>query len=254
MTARIVLLALLAPASSALHAPVLRAGRAAPFVRRVGVSPVAQAPEVASPGSAAKALKSKGRLNIRIDDQWYDLTNWRAAHPAGAHWIDAYNNSDATEVMYGFHSEKAVGMFKRLPLSRAPPEGVGPPTAATYAFRTLRQKLIDEGWYETQPFGEAKKLLPWAASLVAGVTLARTATGSLRALAGILLLAISNTLAGWLAHDYVHGRQPFAWAMRGFGELVGALLKLTTTNITAITASHLHCHYYTTTRAYSTSL
>ena len=42
--------------------------------------------------------KGKGRLNIRIDDEWYDMTNWRAAHPAGAHWIDAYKNSDATEV------------------------------------------------------------------------------------------------------------------------------------------------------------
>lgn len=35
-----------------------------------------------------------GRLNIRIDDEWYDLTNWRMAHPAGTHWIDAYNNSE----------------------------------------------------------------------------------------------------------------------------------------------------------------
>merc|ERR1719261_118798 len=30
-------------------------------------------------------------------------------------------------------------------------------------------------------------------------------------------------LAGWLAHDYVHGRSPFCMAMRGFGELVGGM-------------------------------
>ena len=41
----------------------------------------------------------QGRLNVRIDDAWYDLTNWRKAHPAGSHWIDAYNNTDCTEVM-----------------------------------------------------------------------------------------------------------------------------------------------------------
>ena len=39
----------------------------------------------------------------------------RRAPPAGAHWIDAYQNADATEVMYGFHSDKGMGMIKRLP-------------------------------------------------------------------------------------------------------------------------------------------
>ena len=34
---------------------------------------------------------------------------------------------------------------------------------------------------------------------------------------------MSNTLSGWLAHDYVHGRSPFNLAMRGFGELVGGM-------------------------------
>ena len=48
--------------------------------------------------TAMTDTRSKDRLHIRIDDEWYDLTNWRAAHPAGAHWIDAYKNSDATEV------------------------------------------------------------------------------------------------------------------------------------------------------------
>jgi len=37
------------------------------------------------------------------------------------------------------------------------------------------------------------------------------------------MLAISNTLAGWLSHDYVHGRGRFATTMRGFGELVGGM-------------------------------
>eukprot|EP00962_Isochrysis_galbana_P012999 scaffold3717_cov124-Isochrysis_galbana.AAC.17 len=216
--------ALVGSGSALLQAPVLRMRRVAPVaVSRLGLSPVAQAPEVAPPESKAAAKAIKGRLNIRIDDEWYDLTNWRAAHPAGAHWIDAYNNSDATEVMYGFHSDKAVSMFRRLPKSKAPPKGVRSPTPATYAFRELRQKLVDEGWFNTQPLGEVKKLLPWAVTLASGVWIARTAIGPLRAFAGILLLAVSNTLAGWLAHDYVHGRQPFAWAMRGFGELVGGM-------------------------------
>ena len=63
-------------------------------VARPSIHAIAPAPEeVAAPRKAAKE-----RLNIRIDDEWYDLTNWRVAHPAGAHWIDAYKGADATEV------------------------------------------------------------------------------------------------------------------------------------------------------------
>jgi len=47
--------------------------------------------------------------------------------------------------------------------------------------------------------------------------------GPLRTFAGIFMLAVSNTLSGWLAHDYVHGRNRFCTAMRGFGELVGGM-------------------------------
>ncbi len=31
-----------------------------------------------------------GQLRVRIDDEWYDLSRWRKAHPAGTHWIDLY--------------------------------------------------------------------------------------------------------------------------------------------------------------------
>lgn len=182
--------------------------------------------EVVSSAERKLPKSIKGRLNVRIDDEWYDLTNWRAAHPAGAHWIDAYNNSDATEVMYGFHSDRGIGMIKFLPRSKNPPEHVRPPTKATYAFRALQRQLVDEGWYRPHVWGEAKKLLPWLVTLVAGVMLlSRKAVGGgpLRTLAGIICLGVSNTLSGWLAHDYVHGRNLFCTAMRGYGELVSGM-------------------------------
>jgi fatty acid desaturase len=167
-----------------------------------------------------QAARSKDRLNVRIDDEWYDLSNWRAAHPAGSHWIDAYKNSDGTEVMYGFHSDKAMNMIKRLPKSKAPPTDVPPPVASSYAFREWRQKLVDDGWFVPHWRGEVQKLLPWAASLAAAKYLSAF-PGFLPALGAVFAFAVSNTLAGWLSHDYVHGRHPFNMAMRGFGELVG---------------------------------
>jgi fatty acid desaturase len=226
MISRIVVLACLAsdlPRASALlasrltTAPRLAARRLAPAVTAIATSP-----EKVDGGSSA-ARRSRGRLNVRIDDKWYDLTNWRAAHPAGAHWIDAYNNSDATEVMYGFHSDEGIAMLKRLPESKTAPTDVPPPTPATYSFRKFRQQLVDDGWYKPHVWGEVKKLAPWLAAAVSGVLMARRATNAAQTMVSVALLAVANTLAGWLAHDYVHGRSRFSWLMRPFGELIGAM-------------------------------
>jgi len=179
---------------------------------------LAEAPE--APSVAPK--KAADRLHIRIDDEWYDLTNWRVAHPAGSHWIDAYKGRDATEVMYGFHSDKGMEMIKRLPRSKEPPTDVAPPVESSYAFRELRRKLEADGWYRPHWRGELQKLAPWALCLAAAKLLSQHAN-PLAALGAIFFLATSNTLAGWLSHDYVHGRSPFSMAMRGFGELVGGM-------------------------------
>jgi len=178
----------------------------------------------ADPSAAPARVKAppKDRLNIRIDDEWYDLTNWRAAHPAGAHWIDAYKNEDATEVMYGFHSDKAMGMIKRLPKSKSAPTDVPPPVETSYAFRELRRKLEADGWFKSHWRGELQKLAPWALCLAAAKYLSG-ASNWFAALGAIFFFATSNTLAGWLSHDFVHGRSPFNMAMRGFGELVGGM-------------------------------
>merc|ERR1719401_2180017 len=103
----------------------------------------AEAP--AKPGTGGR--KRLERLHVRIDDEWYDLTSWRAAHPAGVHWIDAFKNRDATEVMYAFHSDKATKMIARLPKSKEPPTDVPPPVDSSYASRALRRKLEDDGWF-----------------------------------------------------------------------------------------------------------
>jgi len=39
----------------------------------------------------------------------------------------------------------------------------------------------------------------------------------------VTLLACGNTLSGWLAHDYVHGRSRWSSFMRPFGELIGGM-------------------------------
>ena len=188
-------------------------------VARAHLRAVATSPELPT---TERQQVTKERLHVRIDDEWYDLTNWRMAHPAGAHWIDAYKDADATEVMYGFHSDKGMGMIKRLPRSKAPPVDVPAPVESSYAFRELRAKLVADGWYKPHWRGELQKLMPWAATLWIAKTLSMR-SGGLAAFGAIFAYAVSNTLSGWLSHDYVHGRSPFCMAMRGFGELVGGM-------------------------------
>ena len=89
--------------------------RAASLPHLQGILQTPSTQPQADEGQPRPRKNKGGRLNIRIDDNWYDLTLWRQAHPAGTHWIDAYNNSDATEVMYGFHSDAALNMVPRLP-------------------------------------------------------------------------------------------------------------------------------------------
>merc|ERR1711865_424128 len=102
-------------------------------------------------------------------------------------------------------------MMQRLPKSKMSPVDIPPPTATTYAFRDFRKQLIADGWYKPHVWGETKKLLPWFAATAAGIGLARKATTPLQTFAAILCLAVGNTLSGWLAHDYVHGRSAWAW-------------------------------------------
>mmetsp|Transcript_47851 Transcript_47851/g.108585 ORF Transcript_47851/g.108585 Transcript_47851/m.108585 type:complete len:490 (+) Transcript_47851:99-1568(+) len=165
--------------------------------------------------------RAKDRLIVRIDDRWVDLTGWRNAHPAGSHWIDVYNKADATEVMHAFHSEEAHAMLNRLPPAKEAdiPQGVPEVTAHTKAFRALREKLKADGWFKRNPLMEAFTLGGWAA-IVASAVLA-AAKGNL--VLSTVLLGCSNTVAGWVAHDYIHGRGKWPSLMRGFGELGGGM-------------------------------
>jgi len=171
--------------------------------------------------AVGKKAKTRDRLVVRIDDRWVDLTGWRKAHPAGSHWIDVYKNADATEVMYGFHSDTAMSMLQRLPAARPEdiPMGVPEVTPHTRAFRALRAKLVEEGWFNRHPLMEAGTLSGYLLTMGAAVAAAKTGHLWLAA----LMLAISNTSAGWIAHDYIHGRGWWSMFMRGFGELGGGM-------------------------------
>mmetsp|Transcript_24708 Transcript_24708/g.36640 ORF Transcript_24708/g.36640 Transcript_24708/m.36640 type:complete len:476 (+) Transcript_24708:104-1531(+) len=162
-------------------------------------------------------------LDVRIHGEWYDLSGWRKAHPAGAHWIDWYDGRDATEVMDAFHSEKGRQMYQRLPKSTpetaaALAADIEPDTSTQIAFRELREQLEKDGWWERDMVHEAKLLGIWF-SLVAG---SAVLAHDLPVLSS-MLAALSMTNAGWLGHDYIHGVDKFSDKMRNFAGVAAGL-------------------------------
>lgn len=174
------------------------------------------------------APRVSDRFVVRFDDKWIDLTSWRKAHPAGAHWIDAFKDLDATEPMYAFHSDKAIQMLQRLPKAKdkdLPVDGPIPTTPLQAAFRKFRGELIEDGWFKRRYSREAWHIASWAGVLALGLGLVRRGSGLplwARAL-GVFPLAIANTYAGWVAHDYVHGVDRMSNSLRHFGAYAAGL-------------------------------
>lgn len=176
-----------------------------------------------------KVKGCRSSLDVRIDGTWYDLSGWRKAHPAGEQWIDYYDGRDATEVMHGFHSEKGRKMMLRLPRSRNAEElerNCPPTTALTEQFRKLRSRLEEEGWWKRDIALEVRQFLVWAVVTAGGVFCVRTAGGWPKVAAGVVMLALANTQAGWLAHDYIHGIDKFSNRMRFVGPLFAGMSPL----------------------------
>eukprot|EP00977_Amphora_coffeiformis_P012146 scaffold2992_cov214-Amphora_coffeaeformis.AAC.28 len=186
-------------------------------------APVANGVEATEKEKAAKQ-SSRTPLSVRIHGEWYDLSGWRAAHPAGGHWIDYYNRRDATEVMDAFHSEKGRSMYQRLPKvsedAASMLDATSEPDSDTQiAFRKLREDLEKEGWWERDMVHEFTQLGLWASCVVTAVV-----TASSLPFVSTAFLALSMSAAGWLGHDYIHGVDKFANRMRNFAAAAAGLL------------------------------
>jgi len=178
--------------------------------------------------------KKRKSLDVRIHGAWYDLSAFRKSHPAGTHWLDYYEGRDATEVMDGFHSDKARNMFQRMPKSK--PERIrelellSPDDSdVQIAFRKLRDDLEEEGWWDRDVFYESRLIGIWCALVLGAAAAARFPQtifggifGSAAAAVGwgrkisIFMLSLAMTNAGWLGHDYVHGVDKFCDKFRNF--------------------------------------
>eukprot|EP00793_Prasinoderma_coloniale_P004822 PRCOL_00000583-RA len=203
--------------------------------------PLAAAVAVSAPAAAggdageSEGTREAGRrayepIRMRIDDQWYDARGWAKAHPGGARWIEWFDGRDATSVFYALHSYGpngsllAADRLAKLPRCDPPPgydgdSGRGLPSTREYAqlrsFTALREKLEADGFFERKPLQEAWALAQVIGLYAAGISLAHT-----HAVASVCLLGLGMQQAGWLAHDYIHGRGRWCESMRWFGALM----------------------------------
>ena len=114
-------------------------------------------------------------------------------------------------------------MYQRLPKSDAETvaildKTVPKETSTTMAFRELRQKLEDDGWFERDLKREFVLLGIWSALFGGAIATAHSIP-----FVSIVLLGLTMTQAGWLGHDYVHGADPWCDRMRQFTTVAGGL-------------------------------
>ena len=170
------------------------------------------------------------------------LHGWAKAHPGGSLFITPMDGCDATDVFYALHSygpngdDTAARRLAMLPRCQGPEDDeeafVGhaermprpensPHTFAEYSapadakFAELRSKFEREGWFARDPLKEAAVLATTLGLYALGWILAANAHPWLAALS----LGLGMQQAGWLAHDYIHGRGRWCGFMRGFGSL-----------------------------------
>lgn len=173
------------------------------------------------PGSDRRKKRLPARM--RIDGQWYDASGWAAAHPGGARWIHWFDGRDATGVFYALHSYGANGSslaldrLNKLPKCECPPEEdlhlpLPRDMDVNCSFQELRVKLEQEGFFKRSALKEAIPLAQIVGLYVAGTMLAWT-----QPVVATILLSLGAQQAGWLAHDYIHGRGKWCDSMRWFG-------------------------------------
>lgn len=144
----------------------------------------------------------KEKCTISIDGESYDVTNWRNHHPGGAETLDNFDNRDATEAFYALHSKEAIAKLKRM--SKKPTDMktlVSPPTPAALAFREFRKNLEKEGWLDRSWLIDGL----YISGVVFFCVLATVLSHSHPVIAACLL-GLGIEQAGWLGHDYGHGR------------------------------------------------
>lgn len=152
---------------------------------------------------------------VRVDEDQYDLTAWRYKHPGGAQLLDLFNGKDATDAFYALHSEDAISQLKRMPKKPVTDAEI---TRDKFSrdFEDFRRKLKADGWFDRPWLNEMiRYVIPTFSLLIFGWLLSAS-----HPVIATLMLGLGMQQAGWLGHDWSHGRDPIPMAL---GKIVSGI-------------------------------
>ena len=138
---------------------------------------------------------------VRVDDSWYDVSAWRHSHPGGAEIMDKFHNADCTDAFYSLHSEEAIQKLKRMKGKPVSADDT-PRDEISKKFEVFKERLEKEGWYKRNWFLDfTLNVFPSLILCIVGTYFAHSYP-----LIATLLIGLGMQQAGWIGHDYVHGR------------------------------------------------
>jgi cytochrome b involved in lipid metabolism len=142
------------------------------------------------------------KVVISIDGFDYDVSSWRHHHPGGVELLDQMHEQDATDTFYALHSKEAIAKLSKMaktPTDMKKMKWVVTPAAQ--AFREFRKKLEKEGYFDRNWLIEAIQIAAVIGFVVVGTLIARSWP-----ILASFLIGVGLQQAGWLGHDYGHGR------------------------------------------------
>jgi len=154
-------------------------------------------------------------LVIKIGDKWVNVEVWKRSHPGGDLTLERFRGKDATDAFTSIHSKEAWEMVNKMKGVAVPAEYKDETRQSTISFRRFREQLEKEGWFE--------RTWAWDAFYVLSITVL-CGLGTLIAydypLLASLMIGLGMQQAGWIGHDYVHGRGRVSFIL---GRLIGGL-------------------------------
>lgn len=170
--------------------------------------------------SSSSSKKDSQPLLVKIGDKWVNLDVWKRVHPGGGASLERFQGEDATEAFASLHSKEAFNMLEKMKnvessVPASVVKGVTPPTPATIAFREFQAQLIKDGWFERTWAWDIFYVLSITVMSIIGTYISYS-----HPYIATILIGVAMQQAGWIGHDYVHGRGKFATV---FGCAIGCL-------------------------------
>ena len=193
--------------------------------------------------------KDNEPLLLKINGKWVNATTWAQSHPGGPETIRRLKGRDATPMFQSLHSEEAWKMVEKMKAVqnettemydrineqlRESSEESRKAYRVQLAFEKFRQQLTDEGFFTRNWIWDAF----YVSSIIFLGALGTWLSYSWPVTASIIL-GLCMQQAGWIGHDYTHGRGPICDFL---GSFVGGIFNGFSRNWWSDKHNTHHCH------------